>query len=102
MMACSPYSTASQVYTSSVANSVLKSSIRRHLHPHPHPHHHHQLSQIENENRSLQLRLHNRTLENDKLQQRIEKIESELLSYRKMLESINLPGNGQALSFFSL
>ena len=58
-----------------------------------------QLSRLEDENRTLQRKLHNKTTENGKLLQRIEKIEVELQTYRQLLEQINLSANnGQSAS----
>ena len=48
-----------------------------------------QLNRLENENRALERRLHSKTIESSKLQQRLEKIESELHTYREMLQQIN-------------
>ena len=82
------------VINSPVAHAVLKNSVEMSTNAENVPE---QINRLEEENRALQRRVHTRTLENGKLQQRIDKVETELQSYRQMIEQINQSlANGEA------
>lgn len=74
----------SYVINSPVAHAVLKNSMEM-----SHDNSPEQLNRVEDENRSLHRRVQNKSMENSKLQQRIDRSETELQSYKSMLEQIN-------------
>lgn len=77
------------VFNSPVANAILKNSAEMSMHD--------QVSRLQNENQALQRRLQVKSTENNRLHQKIGKVEDELESCKALLSQINtqMINNGQ-------